>query len=371
MRFRPYRITLILGLAMLGLVPGLAASQTQGSFWPLDRYLEARPEQAALSRAFEAAVSAPATPFSGRQERPVRVVMVYPGLQYSDYWRRSVASFRARMNEMGIAFTLEDHFTKPGTDVRLQSRLIGEAMEDAPDYLIFTLDALRHRGIIERVMARGRTKVILQNITTPLRAFGDYQPFLYVGFDHGVGAKALADAYKAAYPDGARYAIFYGPVGYVSDMRGGTFEKEMATHPGMRLVASYYVNFDRDRSYKAALELLRSDPDIDFIYACSTDIAHGIIDALKDTGRLGDVRVNGWGGGSTELAAIEAGELDFTVMRMNDDNGVAMAEAIRMDLEGEGARVPTVFSGAFAMVPRGIDAEELERLRAHAFRYSD
>ena len=297
--------------------------------------------------------------------------MVYPGLQYSDYWRRSVASFRARMREIGIRFRLEDHFTKPGTEVRLQSRLIGEAMADAPDYLIFTLDAMRHRGIIERVMARGRTKVILQNITTPLRAFGDHQPFLYVGFDHATGARLLAREYRRVFPDGARYAIFYGPAGYVSQMRGGTFRQEMAEHPNMQLVASYYVNFDRDRAYKAALELLAREPKLDFIYACSTDIAHGVVDALKSTGRLATVRVNGWGGGASELAAIESGDLDFTVMRMNDDNGVAMAEAIRLDLEQGEEKVPVVFSGAFEVVRRGISRDELDRLRRHAFRYSD
>ncbi|MFC6672267.1 hypothetical protein [Marinobacterium aestuariivivens] len=80
--------------------------------------------------------------------------------------------------------------------------------------------------------------------------------------------------------------------------------------------------------------------------------------------------INGWGGGDAELEALARGELDLTVMRMNDDNGVAMAEAIRADLEQHGDRVPQVFSGDMVLLTRNTPAAELEALRARAFRYS-
>jgi autoinducer 2-binding protein LuxP len=91
---------------------------------------------------------------------------------------------------------------------------------------------------------------------------------------------------------------------------------------------------------------------------------------LKDTGKLGKIMINGWGGGSSELEAIVDNEMDVTVMRMNDDNGVAMAEAIRLDLEGRDQQVPTIFSGEFTLVEKGIDSKELNRLKKRAFRYS-
>lgn len=350
----------------------LAAGNFSQDFWLLDEYLAANPKQQEVSQQFNEIVRQSGYNHPIGQEKPVRIVMVYPGLQVSDYWHRSVRSFEGRMKEIGLHFELTDHFTKPGTEIRRQNQLIAQAMKEDPDYLVFTLDALRHRGIIERILARGKTKIILQNITTPIRAFDTEQPFLYVGFDHGVGAKIMARRYQELYPNGAKYAVFYGPKGYVSRMRGGVFLTEMANHAGMELTASYYVNFDRERSYQAAMELLREQPDLNFIYACSTDIALGIVDALKETGKLGQVRVNGWGGGSAELEAIEAGELDFTVMRMNDDNGVAMAEAIRLDIGAQsGGLVPTVYSGDFELVDQQTSPAKLDRLRKYAFRYSD
>ncbi|OQY59595.1 MAG: hypothetical protein B6245_05820 [Desulfobacteraceae bacterium 4572_88] len=80
--------------------------------------------------------------------------------------------------------------------------------------------------------------------------------------------------------------------------------------------------------------------------------------------------MNGWGGGGPELEAIVGNELDVTLMRMNDDNGVAMAEAIRLDIEGKGDAVPTIFSGDFVLVEKGICQKKLNQLKSKAFRYS-
>lgn len=56
-------------------------------------------------------------------------------------------------------------------------------------------------------------------------------------------------------------------------------------------------------------------------------------------------------------------------MRMNDDTGVAMAEAIKMDLEDK--PVPTVYSGDFEIVTSQDSEERIQELKLRAFRYSD
>ena len=80
--------------------------------------------------------------------------------------------------------------------------------------------------------------------------------------------------------------------------------------------------------------------------------------------------VNGWGGGSNELDSLLAGDLDFTVMRMNDDNGVAMAEAIRLDVESNLKQEPIIYSGEMVIVRQGISKEKIIKLEGKAFRYS-
>ncbi|UUX51556.1 substrate-binding domain-containing protein [Nisaea acidiphila] len=359
-----------LALGTLAITCGLALAQKDARFVGLGAYFELHPLEKAKFEAFDRMVQAPAQALERPIDKPVEIHVIYPGLQVSDYWRRSVKSFVARLDEVGIPHRITSLFTKSAEDLRLQEKAIGQVLREKPDYLIFTLDALRHKGMIARVLAAGDTKVILQNITTPLTEIGPPSPLLYVGFDHEIGSHILAEEFIRRARNGARYAIFYGPPGYVSQMRGGTFRHVMEEQTDFELVAEYYVGFDRELARQAALDLFKAKDDVSFIYAASTDIAHGITDALSEIGKLGDVTVNGWGGGSSELDAIRKRELDFTVMRMNDDNGVAMAEAIRLIQEGRVGDVPLVYSGSFTLVDQKTSDETLESLVDRAFRYS-
>lgn len=335
----------------------------------IEAYNLHHPEQIAISEAFSEQVRAPGVPIKkGSQSQPVNIVFIYPGEQISDYWHRSVSSFKARMDEIGLDYRVKEFFTKPAVDFRSQEAHLRKSLKMNPDYLVFTLDIQRHKRLIQHIITRRSPKLILQNITTPLAAWEGKQPFLYVGFDHALGTSMLADYYIKRTKAMGKYALLYFSQGYVSAMRGDTFIAKLTPHPGLELTASYYTGGSRDNARKAAREILNQTPDINFIYACSTDVAMGAIDAVKETGY--PVMVNGWGGGSSELEAIMAGQMEVTVMRINDDNGVAMAEAIRLDIEGKAGQVPQIFSGEFALVDREMEPSRLDSLKQKSFRYS-
>ncbi len=345
------------------------AADRFADYWTVEEYLEQFPSQQIISRRFIDRVRQEAITDEAIR-KPIRIGIIYPGLQVSDYWRRSVTSLEARLQEIAPNYELVSHFTKPDTAISEQAQNLGRFLKQKVDYVVFTLNAARHTELIRKVIGQEGVKLILQNITTPLKTFQDQQPFQYVGFDHVTGTEILAREYIRRTGGEGTYAILYGPRGYVNDMRGGTFLKEMEKHPGMTLKASYYVGFNQQKSYIATKDLLRSQPDLDFIFSSSTDIAFGAIKALKEAGKLGKVMTNGWGGGGSELASIERGELDFTVMRMNDDNGVAMAEAIYLDQIGKSDEVPIVFSGDIRLVDQSMDKAQIGELKNRAFRYS-
>lgn len=356
------------------LPPGIARSDfgrsSLAEFWELSEFFKDFPEERELSARFIQRVQDAATPAATAPRTPARIAVIYPAIQASDYWRRSIVALERRLDELGIRYEVTSQFTLPGEEIREQTRQIAEVLKSDPDYLIFTLDALRHRVLVERLIARGRPKVILQNITTPLRAWGQEQPFLYVGFDHATGTRLLADHVLETRPQPETFAIFYGSKGYVSHARGEPFRLAMAEQPGKRLVASYYVGFDRERARETAAELLKRHPDLGFIYSSSTDIALGVADAIEAAGLTGKVVTNGWGGGSAELDYLAQGRLDVTAMRINDDNGVAAAEAISLDIQGRADEVPLVFAGSFALVSSDDAPQRIEELKRRAFRYS-
>ncbi|WP_232821262.1 substrate-binding domain-containing protein [Oceanimonas marisflavi] len=328
------------------------------------------PRQHRLAASFAERVRQPAQPWTAADPSTIRIAMVTPDVQVSDYWWRSKLSLSRRLQETGLPFTLKSYSFQPATTLRQQERLLAEALNSNPDYLLFTLDALRHRVLVEKILARGHPKLILMNITTPLKSWGKNQPFFYVGFDHREGTRLLTAAINRMTGPNANYLMLYGSKGYVSRARGDEFIRQTASQPGFILRNAFYTDVQREKAKEAVLQSLADDSSIDLIYACTTDIALGAADALKQLGRENDVILNGWGGGSAELDTLAQGGLDVTVMRMNDDNGVAMAEAIRLDQEGKGNQIPLIYSGDFVVIDRQTPADKLEHLKAHAFRYS-
>jgi len=296
--------------------------------------------------------------------------MVYPSNQISDYWRKSKISFEKRLKELKINYELIDYSSKPITELKKQSFHLQKALKKDPDYLIFTLDANKHMKFAERIISKKRTKLILQNITTPLVKWEDKQAFLYVGFDHFTGTKLLADHFIKKTKGEGNYAVLYTSKGYVSYMRGEKFIDYISTNSNLKLTHEYYTNTSKEKAKIATLDLLERNKDIKFIYATSTDIALGASEALREKKLLGKILINGWGGGCDELNAISSSQLDFTVMRMNDENGVAMAEAIKLNLEEKINSIPTIYSGSFVLVEKGISNDKLLDLRKKAFRYS-
>lgn len=355
------------------LLMGMLSSNSYGmtnlsGYWTYPQYLEKHPKQKILTDSLNVAINSAPIPLTASQTKPIIVSVVYPGEQVSDYWRRNIKAFEERLKELNVSYQLEKVFTRPNADARQQNLSLNEALESKTDYLVFTLDTGRHRKFIEHVIHGSETKLILQNITTPVKAWEKKQPFLYVGFDHLLGSLALADYYKSILPPKSEYAVMYFSQGYISDARGDTFIHAMSDEGDHLLKSSFYTKATKESSYQATKFALKNYPDLKLIYSCSTDVALGASQAVMEAGRH-NISVNGWGGGSAELKAIETGELDVTVMRMNDDTGVAMAEAIKWDLEGK--KVPTVYSGSFEIISSNDDAQRIEKLKQRAFRYSD
>ena len=346
-------------------------SNAHEKYWLVDEYLDLNPEQKIISKNFIKIVSSKAVQITVNQKKTVKIVMVYPGNQISDYWRRSKVSFEKRLEELNINYELKDYFTKPAVEIKNQAKQLLTAIKEDTDFLIFTLDASKHSQFIERILSRKKPKLILQNITTPVKRWGKRQPFLYVGFDHVIGSTHLANYYIDKTNSTGNYAVLYGTRGYVSYMRGTEFINYVSQNSQLKLVDSYYTDFNKDKAIKATTQILKEHKDVKFIYAGSTDIALGVVEVLKKNNLTGKILVNGWGGGSNELKAIEDELLDITVMRINDDNGVAMAEAVKLDLENKSFKVPTIYSGDFAIVKKGIDKKKLQDLKDKAFRYSN
>ncbi|WP_320174278.1 substrate-binding domain-containing protein [Maridesulfovibrio sp.] len=335
----------------------------------LDQYIKLHPTEKILEERFNKIVKRNDVERLKEQFSP-KIAIVYPGGQVSDYWRRSSKSFENRMKQYGATPRIFKFFINPSDSMGKQTETFQKALETEPDYLFFTLDAIRHQRMIEPILIKEKPKIILQNITTPLTAWEDKQPFMYVGFDHARGTRMLAE-YFARKTDGrGSYAILLPNPGYLNEERGNTFISFMDSETSLKLATAFLTGINKEKARVATLNIVKQYPEVKFIYACSTDIALGAVEGLQETDMLQRIMVNGWGGGSPEIKAIQKGELDVTVMRINDDNGVAMADAVILDMLGKKSLIPLVFSGRFEILEKGVSAKRLHQLQQESFRYS-
>ncbi len=355
-------IALLLGVTS---VPAVQAASLN-DYWQHTEFYEAYPEQLPWLEQLSDAVRALPVPSLYEQTPPLRIGLVYPANQSSSYWTDNERAFRTRLDQLGIRYELRAGYTAPSTELGEQVAQIHRLLQWQPDYLVYTLDSVRQRMIIERLMLNQNTKLILQNITTPLKTWGEQQPFFYTGFDHAEGAQRLAHYFMERFPEGSDYAVLFRDKGMISQMRGGTFIESIGeVHT---LVASYYTDSSRESGRKAAENLLSEHPSLSYIYASSTDVALGAMDALEAAGRLGQIVVNGWGGGAEELAELRRQRLQVVLMRMNDDSAIAMAEAIKRDLAG--LPVPLVYSGNFVVLDEATPEQSIVRFERLAGRAS-
>lgn len=361
----------LLGLLLWGLGPWGQGAEGLDEYWSLSQYQADHPEQSQATQTLKRLVRNAPQPAQLRQKRPVRIALISPGGQLSDYWQRNRQALERRLTLLGLDYQLLRYDQAPEQDERQQTQQLVAALATDPDYLIYTLDSQFQHKYIARLLSRDRPKVILQNITTPLKRWEERPPLLYVGFDHQQGSQLLADFYRrqAAGRGHFEYAMLYRSPGYVSTARGDTFIEQMRQQANSQLRLAFYTRSDRASARQAALSALEQYPDLDLLFACATDTALGALDAVKEQGLLGRVQVNGWGGGAQELAALARGELSATVMRINDDTGVAIAEALQRDLQG--LPLPRVFAGDLVLVTPDTPKTVLRGLQERAFRYSD
>lgn len=346
-----------------------AFSYEQDRYISVERYTAEHPEQSGLMKRFSEKVASEAETDNKVQGDIIKIALVYPGIQKSSYWRDSIKAMEARLGELGIKYELLTYLSKPYGDFRRQVFQLSEAFASEPDYLAVSVDNENIRRLITAMLTDRRTKIFIQNMTTPLADWTENPPYMYIGFDHHKGAGMIAEHYSRLFPGGAKYLLLYGSKGAVSTQRGDGFERTAMTK-GLQPAAKFYTDFSSEKAYSAVKRFIERDKDFDFIYACSTDIAIGAAKALQESGLSGKKLINGWGGTPGELELIKDGILDFTVMRMNDDSGTALAEAIKNDLTGNKDKTPQIFSGEFVTVTKEMSDKQIEKLKERALRYS-
>ena len=97
--------------------------------------------------------------------------------------------------------------------------------------------------------------------------------------------------------------------------RSNGYDTVLSQYDDLHKVGAQVANWDRTQGHDKMQNLLQAHPDIVGVISGNDEMALGAIAALKEAGKLTKVKVGGFDGSPDAVAAIKAGDLQYTVLQ--------------------------------------------------------
>jgi erythritol transport system substrate-binding protein len=97
--------------------------------------------------------------------------------------------------------------------------------------------------------------------------------------------------------------------------RSNGYKSVLDQYPDLKMVGSQVANWDRTQGFNATQSLLQAHPDVHGVISGNDEMALGAIAALKQAGKITNVKVGGFDGSPAAVEAVKAGDLQYTVLQ--------------------------------------------------------
>ncbi|GDX07614.1 D-allose transporter substrate-binding protein [Buttiauxella sp. A111] len=172
----------------------------------------------------------------------------------------------------------------------------------------------------------------------------------YTGTDNVLlGEKAGKFIVKQLGEEGGKVAIIEGKPGYfASETRKSGVSKGFETGPKVTIVASQPGDWDRVKAMDVTANLLQRYPDVRAIYSANDVMSLGVVQAVKNAGKLDKIMVVGTDASPEARDSIKRGELTASIAQNPQAIGAAgldmlldaIATKLPMDPKAEPKFVP-------------------------------
>lgn len=130
------------------------------------------------------------------------------------------------------------------------------------------------------------------------------------------GAALGATQWQKDVGDKANYVELFGnPADNNAATRSNGYETVLSQYPDLKKVGKEVADWDRTKGHDKMQSLLQAHPDITGVISGNDEMALGAIAALKEAGKLANVKVGGFDGSPDAVAAVKAGEMQYTVLQ--------------------------------------------------------
>ena len=177
------------------------------------------------------------------------------------------------------------------------------------------------------------------------------KPVPFIGTNNYDGAK-LAGEYALEITGGTgEVAILTGIAGQqnAADRRNGFFD---AVEGKLEVVAEASADWEVEKGYNAAQNIIQANPDIVLIFASNDNMALGAIRAAKEAGK--DIKVIGYDAIGEALNSVKSGDMASTIAQFPAEMGIQGVQAA-LNLLGGGTMPDFTFTETRPITSTNVD----------------
>jgi len=241
---------------------------------------------------------------------------------------------------------INDTATADGVDVTVQAAAdIGDTTGQADklttlagqDYGCFVVNPISGTNLVQALAPVAAKGTPIVNIDQPIDAdsaeAAGITPATYIGTDNEAAGGKAGDYIASLVPAGSKVAVIGGISGDVtSAARVDGFRA--AVEGNLDVVQEEAADWKREIALTKATDILAAQPDVAAFFAANDDMGLGIVKAVENAGKTGQVVVVSVDGNQDALESVDSGGLTATVAQYPYAIGSLGLQACEVAVQG-------------------------------------
>ena len=168
-------------------------------------------------------------------------------------------------------------------------------------------------------------------------------------------AQQLGDKGKVAF-------IEFQPGTSTNETRGAGFKRGLAKNPGLQLVAQQSSQSDYNKALQVTQDILTANPDLNGIYAANEPSVLGAAEAVRQSGRVGKVKIIGWDTSQGQIEALRQGVISGLIAQNPFKMGYSAVQSAIGKIRHEQKPEASTDTGSMVINKENLEAPEVQRL---------
>jgi len=282
---------------------------------------------------------------TGSDGKPIRIAYVTNGVAW--FWTIGAAGAKAAGRDLGVDVSIH----MPAEGIGDQKRIIEDLLVRGVDGIaISPIDPANQNDLINR--AAERTNVIAQDADAP-----ESNRLCYIGMDNYLAGRMCGELVEEALPDGGTVMIYIGRLeqdnarrrrqGLIDELLDREPNPNNYDPPGKVLKGEHYTilgtltdQFDRAKGKANAEDTIAKYPDLGCMVGLFVYNPPLCLEALRQAGKLGQIKVVSFDEAEESLEGIEEGTVYGTIVQNPYMYGYKSVEVLTALAKGDRSVIP-------------------------------